>query len=129
MASSYLASVEEDLTCSLCCYLFVDPYTPKQLSCPHTYCQLCLQQLYQKKFKIISCPECRSRTYIKDGNVAALPTNIKLRSLAEKHQKHLKEVYKVNTVSEKKTPTPKKSVDNAPVRAQNIKVKNYTFIV
>ena len=87
--SSFLCSTEEDLTCPICLFLFIDPCVPKQLSCPHTYCKLCLEQLLPKsRPPIVRCPECRKCTKVPERNVSNLPTNVRLQSLAEKHKQH-----------------------------------------
>ena len=88
MAASYLQSAEEDLTCPLCLELFADPHTPKLLDCPHVYCQPCLVTMLVGGRQTISCPECRKDTKVQDGDASNLKTNLRLRSLAEKHAKH-----------------------------------------
>ena len=87
-ASSYFQSAEEDLICPLCLELFVDPHIPKLLNCPHVYCQPCLVTMLAGGKQTISCPECRNNTRVQDRDVSNLKTNLRLRSLAEKHMKH-----------------------------------------
>ena len=94
MSALYLARVEEDVSCPLCLELFVDPNTPKQLTCPHVYCQICLEKMVEGGLRVISCPECRRITKVppktptSDGGISDLKTVIRLRSLAENHLKH-----------------------------------------
>lgn len=93
-ATSYMESAEEDLTCPLCMEYFVDPHTPKELNCPHVYCYQCLVQLVGSENQNITCPECRQVTRLpkktrkSKGSVASLKTQLRLRSLAEKHMAH-----------------------------------------
>ena len=89
MAHSYLASMEEELICCVCFELFVDPHTPKDLSCPHVICVLCLDQLPVSLDNALECPQCRVVTTVPEDGVAALRTNLGMRNLAEKHRKHL----------------------------------------
>ncbi|XP_072022578.1 uncharacterized protein [Amphiura filiformis] len=94
MAAAYLENAEAGLSCPLCLELFVDPNTPKQLDCPHVYCQKCLTKMVKGGLRVITCPECRRetrvprKTPVNEGGVSALRTSIRLRSLAENHLKH-----------------------------------------
>ncbi|XP_072022579.1 uncharacterized protein [Amphiura filiformis] len=108
MAASYITSAEEELSCPLCVELFVDANTPKQLDCPHVYCQKCLIKMVKGGLCVISCPECRAvtrvppKTPVSEGGVAALRTSIRLRNLAENHLKHT-EQHRVGDASSKET--------------------------
>ena len=90
MAASYLARAEEDLSCPLCLELFVDPNTPKQLTCPCVYCQLCLEKMVEGGLRVVTCPECHATTRVppetptSDGGIADLKTALWLRSLIGK---------------------------------------------
>ena len=87
MAHSYESSIEEELTCSICYELFVDPNTPKELNCPHVVCELCVEKIIAQG--VLECPECRVITELPKDGVDALKTNYRVRNLAEKHQKFL----------------------------------------
>ncbi|XP_072036174.1 uncharacterized protein [Amphiura filiformis] len=89
MATAYLENAEADLSCPLCLELFVDPNTPKQLDCPHVYCQKCLTEMVKGDVCVITCPECRmeTRVPVSEGGVSALRTSLRLRNLAENHRK------------------------------------------
>ena len=86
MAHSYVASIDDGLSCCVCFELFVDPHTPKDLNCPHVICQVCLKRLM--KGRAIDCPQCRLVTRVPEKGVAALKTNLGIRNLAETHQRH-----------------------------------------
>ncbi|KAK8752601.1 hypothetical protein OTU49_006481, partial [Cherax quadricarinatus] len=45
-----------ELSCSVCDEGYADARTPRNLSCGHTYCTFCLQQVIAKDRR---CPECR----------------------------------------------------------------------
>ncbi|XP_072022278.1 uncharacterized protein [Amphiura filiformis] len=87
--ATYEESVEEDLTCPLCFELFVDPHTPKQLDCPHIECQICLELITDGWKPTIECPECRMVTHLTAEGIEGLKTNLRIRSLAEKHFSHV----------------------------------------
>ena len=87
MAHSYVASIEDSLSCCVCFELFVDPHTPKDLNCPHVICAVCLKRLV--KVGAIDCPQCRVITRVPEKGVAALKTNLGIRNVAETHQRHL----------------------------------------
>ncbi|XP_058880717.1 zinc-binding protein A33-like isoform X2 [Acipenser ruthenus] len=52
---SFLFSLEEELSCSVCCDIFKDPVT---IECNHNFCKACLSQHWKKK-GIKECPVCR----------------------------------------------------------------------
>ena len=91
---SFLSDLEEDLICPLCYEQFLPPRTPKELSCPHVYCQVCLVKMVEGERPTIICPECRLETSVPRNGIPALKTNLRLRSLAEKHHHGKKEVLK-----------------------------------
>ncbi|XP_038670978.1 zinc-binding protein A33-like [Scyliorhinus canicula] len=49
-------SLSEDLTCSVCLSLFVEPV---RLVCDHNFCKSCIQKCWEKQSQAVSCPECR----------------------------------------------------------------------
>ncbi|XP_073492176.1 E3 ubiquitin/ISG15 ligase TRIM25-like [Aquarana catesbeiana] len=52
------AELHEDLSCSICLNLYMDPVT---LRCGHNFCQVCIERVLdvQKDSGSYSCPECR----------------------------------------------------------------------
>lgn len=50
-----LAFLEEDLTCVICCDVYIDPVT---LKCSHSLCEKCLQEFWSTQ-DVIQCPVCR----------------------------------------------------------------------
>ncbi|XDV38100.1 hypothetical protein PO909_007579 [Leuciscus waleckii] len=75
MASRSLS--EEDLSCPVCCDIFVNPVL---LSCSHSFCSSCIQRVWENQtFKV--CPVCRT-TSSNDRP----PVNLALRNLCESFQ-------------------------------------------
>ncbi|XP_066512076.1 tripartite motif-containing protein 59-like [Hoplias malabaricus] len=86
-------NLEEDLTCSVCYSIFVDP---RVLPCSHTFCKGCLENVLQvsANFSIwrplrlpLKCPNCRSVVELPPNGVDALPVNVCLRAIIEKFQR------------------------------------------
>ncbi|XP_060706491.1 zinc-binding protein A33-like [Hemiscyllium ocellatum] len=50
-------SLTEDLTCSICLSLFVEPV---RLGCDHNFCKSCIQRCWANQGEAASCPECRA---------------------------------------------------------------------
>ncbi|XP_030641313.1 tripartite motif-containing protein 35-like [Chanos chanos] len=65
---------EEDLTCPVCCDIYTDPVI---LSCSHSICRACLQQLWKTKGNQ-ECPVCRRKS-----SKTMPPSNLALRNLCE----------------------------------------------
>lgn len=63
--------------CSICFNIFNDKErNPIMLiNCGHTYCEICLQKMYNKIQKEIFCPECKLPTKVPKKNVKNLPKN------------------------------------------------------
>ncbi|XP_072046210.1 RING finger protein 224-like [Amphiura filiformis] len=93
MAAEFTATAESTVTCPLCFEFFVSPNTPKDLACPHTCCQLCLQRMVtlNEPSQPIKCPmRCSKTTPLPAGGVSALRTNLHLKNLAEEHPNYVK---------------------------------------
>ncbi|XP_078614316.1 uncharacterized protein LOC144883596 [Branchiostoma floridae x Branchiostoma japonicum] len=88
--SKLLNRLSEDfLECQIC----LQPYRrPKVLSCLHSFCQQCLEELLKKqKVKTeLDCPTCRSKTLLPDGGVAGLKDNFFVESLKDTVNVHKK---------------------------------------
>ncbi|XP_076119175.1 E3 ubiquitin-protein ligase TRIM35-like [Alosa pseudoharengus] len=65
---------EEDFTCPVCCDVFKDPVV---LSCSHSICKVCLQQVWGTKGSR-ECPVCRRRSSKEHP-----PRNLHLKNLCE----------------------------------------------
>ena len=102
MATPFSEIAKEELSCPLCYELFLEPHNPKDLNCPHVCCQICLKRLVilseDRQQLYLDCPECRQKTTVPPGGIAAMKTNIRLRSLAEKHQQHQEELQKASQI-------------------------------
>ncbi|XP_032394463.1 zinc-binding protein A33 [Etheostoma spectabile] len=64
---------EEDLTCPICCDIFMDPVL---LSCSHSFCRSCLKRYWETGLR--ECPVCRKR-----ASKAGPATNLALRNVCE----------------------------------------------
>lgn len=71
MAST--SPLDDHLTCAVC---FENYRRPHLLNCSHTYCLECIQGMKQKS--VVTCPECRQQTNIKD-----IKKNFTLENLVE----------------------------------------------
>lgn len=80
----------------LCCEICTEPYTEpssnikriaKQLNCGHTFCLLCLEQMFEftRSNPSIVCPTCRAITNISGGkkNITNLKNNFTILDLLE----------------------------------------------
>ncbi|GCB80686.1 hypothetical protein scyTo_0016325, partial [Scyliorhinus torazame] len=56
-ASKHVLTLSEDLTCSVCLSLFVEPV---RLDCEHNFCKSCIQKCWENQGEEVSCPECRA---------------------------------------------------------------------
>ncbi|XP_072329339.1 uncharacterized protein [Scyliorhinus torazame] len=54
--SEHVLNLSEDLTCSVCQSLFVEPV---RLDCEHNFCKSCIQKFWGKQRQAVSCPECQ----------------------------------------------------------------------
>ncbi|XP_061106724.1 zinc-binding protein A33-like [Conger conger] len=69
---------EGDLCCSVCCNIFKEPVV---LKCSHSFCRVCLQQVWEKKSSRV-CPMCRRKASMKDP-----PLNLALKNIVESYLK------------------------------------------
>ena len=87
MAQALKNVIAQSLECPVCLNTFTDP---KILSCSHTYCKACLDNLLEchGNDQMLRCPICRAETKVPNQNVSKLPANLALKSLIEdvKHQ-------------------------------------------
>ena len=76
------ATIEDLLTCSLCLELFREP---KTLTCLHSYCKACLNEMttIANKHDSVLCPLCRDETAIPESGIDGLPTNFFIKNLLE----------------------------------------------
>ncbi|XP_072163697.1 uncharacterized protein [Diadema setosum] len=67
----------QNLECPICLTLFNQP---KSLTCSHTFCKGCLEQVSQTQpsQQTITCPVCRKGTPVPSGDVSKLQTNVPL---------------------------------------------------
>lgn len=77
--------------CPLCCEIYDDQnFLPRLLSCGHTFCSSCLQNLL--KNNCISCPECRTTASVPVG-VVGLTKNYTLLRIFKTTPKQTEGVY------------------------------------
>ena len=70
--------------CPVCLSDMVDR-SPRSLSCLHTFCSECLEQLINSRR--IECPTCRELTVLKTNNIQALKVNFMLGQMRDREQK------------------------------------------
>ena len=78
-SDNHFIVIAESLICPVCYELYKNP---KYLSCHHSYCEQCLEEM-QVESKII-CPECRSRSVVPAGGVKDLPADFRIKSMMDK---------------------------------------------
>ena len=69
--------------CSVCLESLINKQ-PRLLSCGHTFCTPCLQQLLRGN--TVNCPKCRSPTLLSSEGVQALPKNTDISKMREREQ-------------------------------------------
>ena len=69
--------------CSICLESLINKQ-PRLLSCGHTFCTPCLQQL--SGGNRVNCPKCRSPTQLPPGGVQDLPKNTDIGKMREREQ-------------------------------------------
>eukprot|EP00057_Strongylocentrotus_purpuratus_P018224 XP_011672698.1 PREDICTED: tripartite motif-containing protein 59-like [Strongylocentrotus purpuratus] len=82
MAEALKNVIAQSLECPVCLNTFTDP---KILSCSHTYCKACLDNLLgcHGNDQTLRCPVCRAETQVPDQDISKLPANLALKSLIE----------------------------------------------
>ncbi|XP_035685737.1 E3 ubiquitin-protein ligase TRIM56-like [Branchiostoma floridae] len=86
--SALLSQISDDfLECQVC----LESYRrPKVLSCLHTFCQECLEQLHKRQgdAQHLECPTCRTKTELPGSGVGTLKDNFFVESLADAVKLH-----------------------------------------
>ncbi|XP_063960410.1 uncharacterized protein LOC135155412 [Lytechinus pictus] len=81
MAEALKTVISQSTECPVCLSTFTDP---KILSCSHTFCKTCLDNLLECHGKSqIRCPVCRAVTQVPNQDVGKLQVNIALKSLID----------------------------------------------
>eukprot|EP00057_Strongylocentrotus_purpuratus_P011036 XP_011665510.1 PREDICTED: tripartite motif-containing protein 2-like [Strongylocentrotus purpuratus] len=82
MADALKNVIAQSLECPVCLNTFTDP---RILSCSHTYCKACLDNLLEchGNDQMLRCPVCRAETQVPNQDVRKLPANLALKSLIE----------------------------------------------
>ena len=71
--------MNEALSCPVCFEYLEDP---KILTCGHTICKKCLEDIYRSESsRQLPCPMCRHVTPVPEGDISKLLTNITVRSM------------------------------------------------
>ena len=69
----------KDLICPVCHAFFKKA---KYLSCHHSYCEGCLEEIFRVNSRII-CPECRKETTVPEGGIKNLAINFHLNRIVD----------------------------------------------
>ncbi|XP_003730311.1 transcription intermediary factor 1-beta [Strongylocentrotus purpuratus] len=82
MAEASKNVIAQSVECPVCLKTFTDP---KILSCSHSYCKTCLDNLLKchSNDQVLRCPVCRAETQVPNQDVSKLPANLALKSLIE----------------------------------------------
>eukprot|EP00057_Strongylocentrotus_purpuratus_P011534 XP_011666008.1 PREDICTED: tripartite motif-containing protein 45-like [Strongylocentrotus purpuratus] len=82
MAEALKNVIAQSLECPVCLNTFTDP---KILSCSHTYCKACLDNILEchGNDQMLRCPVCRAETQVPNRDVSKLSTSLALKSLIE----------------------------------------------
>ena len=78
-----LDNLHEEVSCSVCMCKYTDP---KMLPCLHSFCLQCLNGIQRSSASPdkFACPECRQEFRVPgNGNLSALPTNLRINSLLD----------------------------------------------
>ena len=76
-------SIQDLVTCVICCDLFDDP---RLLPCSHTYCRQCIADCASASGGRFSCP-LRDDCTVTANQINSLPVNRHVRDLVEVHRK------------------------------------------
>ncbi|XP_054762115.1 E3 ubiquitin-protein ligase TRIM31-like [Lytechinus pictus] len=86
MAEALKTVISQSTECPVCLSTFTDP---KILSCSHTFCKTCLDNLLEFHGNCqIRCPVCRAVTQVPNEDVGKLQVNLALKSLIEDMEGH-----------------------------------------
>ncbi|XP_063961083.1 E3 ubiquitin/ISG15 ligase TRIM25-like [Lytechinus pictus] len=86
MAQALKTVISQSTECPVCLSTFTDP---KILSCSHTFCKTCLDNLLECRGNCqIRCPVCRAVTQVPNEDVGKLQVNLALKSLIEDMEGH-----------------------------------------
>ncbi|XP_063960499.1 tripartite motif-containing protein 2-like [Lytechinus pictus] len=86
MADALKTVISQSTECPVCLSTFTDP---KILSCSHTFCKTCLDNLLECHGNCqIRCPVCRAVTQVPKKDVGKLQVNLALKSLIEDMKGH-----------------------------------------
>ncbi|XP_041472611.1 tripartite motif-containing protein 45-like [Lytechinus variegatus] len=86
MAEALKTVISQSMEYPVCLSTFIDP---KILSCSHTFCKTCLDNLLECHGNCqIRCPVCRAVTQVPNQDVGKLQVNLALKSLIEDMEGH-----------------------------------------
>ncbi|XP_041472386.1 RING finger protein 207-like [Lytechinus variegatus] len=86
MAEASKTVTSQSAECPVCLSTFTDP---KILSCSHTFCKICLENLLECHGNSqIRCPVCRAVTQVPHQDVGKLQVNLALKSLIDDMKGH-----------------------------------------
>ena len=77
-----LPSLEELLECAICLHTFT---FPKKLQCDHTFCEKCLQELYNRRGQpdSLTCPTCSTKTSVSARGIAGLQVDFRANEMID----------------------------------------------
>lgn len=83
-SSRSVSTLEEELSCPVCCEIFKDPVV---LKCSHSFCRACLQEFWNKKKTRRECPICRSKCSLTEPTVSLALKNVSDTFLREQERR------------------------------------------
>ncbi|XP_070596570.1 E3 ubiquitin/ISG15 ligase TRIM25 isoform X7 [Erythrolamprus reginae] len=102
------ASMEEELTCSICLCVFETPVTTP---CGHNFCQFCLEMTWMEGGVTFNCPQCRASFETRPE----LKKNTVLCKVVEQFQASQDVVFKGTSEEEEE----KKKADSSPTQSKS----------